>query len=97
MQECEDLWIDIEFSNHKAYSFSVICHHPLNNHQAFFEALDKRMFMLKKKKKKDLVLGDINIDLNSGNVQPACSDYIHLFQSNAFFHKLCRQPELLQL
>ena len=85
VQGCEDLWIDIEFSNQKTYTFSVIYRHPQNNHLAFFEALDKRMFMLNKKKKKCLVLGDINIDLNPENVKPASSDYIHLLQSNAFF------------
>ena len=51
MQGCEDLWIDIEFSNHKTYTFSVIYRHPQNKHSAFFEALDKRMFMLNKKKR----------------------------------------------
>ena len=66
VQRCKDLWIDIEFSNHKTYTFSVIYRHPHNNHLAFFEALDERMFMLNKKKKKCLVLGDINIDLNQG-------------------------------
>ena len=41
------------------------------------------MFLLNKKK--CLVLGDINIDLNPENVKPAASDYIHLLQGNAFF------------
>ena len=85
MLGCEDLWIDIEFSNHKTYTFSVIYRHPQNNHSAFFEALDKRMFMLSKKKKKCLVLGDINIDLSCENVKPASFVYIHLLQSNSFF------------
>ena len=71
--------------NHKSYTFSVIYRHPHNNHPAFFEARDKRMCMLNIKKKKCLVLGDINIDLNPKNVKPASSDYIHLLQSNAFF------------
>ena len=68
VQECEGSWIDAEFSNHKAYTFSVIYRHPQNNYQTFFEALDKRMFMLNKKNKKCLVLEDINIDLNPENV-----------------------------
>ena len=71
VQGCEDLWIDIELSNHKTYTFSVIYRHPQINHRAFFEALDKRMFMLKKKK--CLVLRDISIDLNPKNVQPVTS------------------------
>ena len=33
---CKDLWIDIEFSNNKSYTFSVIYCHPQNNYQAFF-------------------------------------------------------------
>ena len=41
--------------------------------------------MLNIKKKKCLVLGDINIDLNPKNVKPAFSDCIHFLQSNAFF------------
>ena len=85
MQECEDLWIDIVFSNHKIYTFSVIYRHLQNHHPAFFEALHKRMFMLNKKKKKFIVLGDININLNPENVKPAFSDNIHLLRSNAFF------------
>ena len=43
------------------------------------------MFMVNKKKKKCLFLGDINIDLDPKNAKPASSDYIHLLQSNAFY------------
>ena len=53
--------------------------------------------MLNKKKKKSLVLRDINIDLNPENVKPASSDYIPLLQSNAFFAIVTSPPKLLQL
>ena len=62
------MWLDIELANNKAYTFLVIYRHQENNYQAFFETLDKRMFMLNKQKKKCLVLGDININLNPKNV-----------------------------
>ena len=66
MEGCEDLWFDVEIPALKSkHVFAVIYRHPRNSINAFIEALDENMQRLNNKKVRAVVMGDINIDLNS--------------------------------
>ena len=75
------------------YTFAVIYRHLWNNHSPFLEALDSNMQALNSKGNKAMLLGDININLDSDINVPHLADYYysHIIQSNAFL-SLIDQP-----
>ena len=89
---CDDLWLDGDIPGLKNnYTFAVIYRHPWNNHSTFLEALDSSMQALNSKGNKAVLLGDININLDSDVNVPHLTDYSHIIQSNAFL-SLIDQP-----
>ena len=89
---CENLWLDADIPGLKNnYTFAVIYRHPWNNHSTFLEALDSNMQALNSKENKAMLLGDININLDSDINVPHLADYSHVIQSNAFL-SLIDQP-----
>ena len=89
---CEDLWLEIDIPGLKNnYTFAVIYRHPWNNHSTFLEALDSNMQALNSKGNKAMLLGDVNINLDSDINVPHLADYSHIIQSNAFL-SLIDQP-----
>ena len=82
---CEDLWLDVDIPGLKNnYTFAVIYRHPCNNHSTFLKALDSNMQALNSKGNKAMLLGDVNINLDSDINVPYLADYSHIIQSNAF-------------
>ena len=82
---CEDLWRDVDIPGLKNnYTFAVIYRHPWNNHSTFLEALDSNVQALNSKGNKAMLLGDININLDSDINVPHLADYSHIIQSSAF-------------
>ena len=76
MDGCEDLWLDVHIPGLKNnYTFAVIYRQPWNNHSAFLEALDANMQALNSKRNKTMLLGDININLDSDNNVSHLADY----------------------
>ena len=89
---CEDLWLDVYIPGLKNnYTFAVIYRHPWNNHSTFLEALDSNMQALNSKGNKAMLLGDININLDSDINVPHLADYSHVIQCSAFL-SLIDQP-----
>ena len=85
IDSCEDLWLDVDIPGLKNnYTFAVIYRHPWNNHSTFLEALDSNMQALNSKGNKAMLLGDVNINLDSDINVPYLADYSHIIQSNAF-------------
>ena len=85
IQGCEDLWFDVEIPGLKSkYVFAVIYRHPRNSINSFIEALDENMQRLNNKKVKALIMGDINIDLNSSEYTSSQSEYLNVLKSNGF-------------
>ena len=85
IQGCEDLWFDVEIPGLKSkYVFAVIYRHPRNSINTFIEALDENMQRLNNKKVKALIMGDINIDLNSNEYTSSQSEYLNVLKSNGF-------------
>ena len=89
---CEDLWLDVGIPGIKNnYTFAVIYRHARNNHSTFLEALDSNIQALNSKGNKAMLLGDININLDSDINVPHLAHYSHIIQSNAFL-SLIDQP-----
>ena len=85
IQGCEDLWFDVEIPGLKSkYVITVIYRHPRNSINTFIEALDENMQRLNNKKIKTLIMGDINIDLNSSEYTSSQSEYLNVLKSNGF-------------
>ena len=82
---CEDLWLDVDFSSHNLkYTSAVIYRHPCNNHPTFFEALDEKLQIINNRRSTAMVMGDFNIDLSGDNNRSLLADYLQILQSNAF-------------
>ena len=91
IQGCEDLWFDVKISGLLSkYAFAVIYHHPRNSINAFIEALDENMQRLNNKKVQAVVMGDINIDLNSSEYTSSQSEYSNVLKSNGFFNLITK-------
>ena len=80
---CEDLWFEVQFSGQTdRYTIAVIYRHPGNNVNIFLDALDDKLQILNNSRRKVILRGDLNIDLNSDSSQRA--DYVNSIESNAF-------------
>ena len=87
---CEDLWFDVRFPGQtEKYIIAVIYRHPWDNVDEFLHSFDEKLQTLNNNNRKVILMGDINIDLNSDS--SSRTDYIHLIESNAF-HSLITQP-----
>ena len=50
----------------------------------FLDSLDEKMQSLNQKRTKTVIMGDINLDLNSNKAPSLVSDYLDIIRSNAF-------------
>jgi len=82
---CEDLWLNVTFSNIKSqYVFGVIYRHPHNNHSQFYNALDESLQILNRGNKNVIVMGDININMIGDQNSTLLQQYLKTLESNGF-------------
>ena len=89
INNCEDLWIEIEFNSQenkrkRIVIIAVVYRHPGPHYKQFSDALSKNLSLISQQKTKALIVGDTNIDLAKFSITSNVTNYVHLLCDNGF-------------